>query len=310
MLTVLTWFWKQHKGRTSYQAHHVNIWADMVRRHLSLPHRLACVTDTPEGIDPRIDIIEPPGDFESVSIPTWPEPRPQCLRRIAMFRPDAARIFGERFVCMDTDCVVFDSLDPLFDTDADFKMYRGTSYDRPYNGSMLLMTAGARPQVYERFTPERAAFAGVQYLGSDQAWISYVLGRGEETWSHRDGVIWYESRHNIDAPVARVMFFPGSPKPWNLIREEWIAKHYHADPRAGRCLVLGYSPTLWQELDAALKRGHRRFDAVIASPEAAKYWPGKLLAVAAHDWDADSIVKMHGFSDVVFCGRSEFTRDW
>lgn len=304
MLTVLTWLWKQPDGRAAYTAEHVNIWAAMVRRHLAMPHRLACVTDHPEGIEAGVEIIAPPRDFEDVRIPTWGPDKPQCLRRLAMFRPDAGAIFGERFVSMDLDCVVAAPLDPLFEVADDFRMYRGTTDKRPYNGSLLLMTAGARPQVFERFTPQAAVAAGQRFVGSDQAWISHVLGWGEATWGREDGVLWWGSRHNADAPLQRLMFFPGTPKPWqvaDLNEDPWVAEHYRGG-RAGRCLILGYAPNVWAELDAVAAS---RFEAVIASPEAAAHWPGPLLATARNDAHAERLARMHGFSEVVFCGRTE-----
>src|SRR4051812_18068532 len=99
--TVLAWLWLQPDSLVDYSAQHVYIFADMVHRNLSIPHRVACVTDTPEGVDPSITIIPPPREFEDVRIPTWGEHKPQCLRRLSMFRRDAAEIFGQRFVCMD-----------------------------------------------------------------------------------------------------------------------------------------------------------------------------------------------------------------
>jgi len=216
MLTVLTWYWKQPGGRTQYTAQHVNIWADMVRRNLQMPHRLACVTDTPEGIIPSIDIISPPREFEEWRIPTWPQRRPQCLRRLVMFGPDAARIFGDRFVCMDLDCVIAGPLDPLFDVENDFRIFRGTSRGRPYNGSMMLITAGARPQVYEHLTIEGAALAGQQFVGSDQAWITHCLGPNEATWGYEHGVFAYRPSTRRHWAHCRVMFFPGHIKPWTL----------------------------------------------------------------------------------------------
>ncbi len=304
MLRVMTWFWAQPGGRTHYSAQHVNIWADMVRRHLTIPHRLACVTDIPAGIDPSIEIIDSPRDFEDVRIPTWGPDKPQCLRRLAMFAPDAGERFGERFVSMDMDCVIADSLDPLFDTDADFKMYRGTSGERPYNGSMLLMTAGARPQVYDRFTPEGAAEAGQKYVGSDQAWISHVLGRGEATWGPEDGVCWYSRMGMRLTPNPRLLFFPGTPKPWEVAdrnQNPFVVEHYRAEGR-GRCLVLGYGPTVWADAEAAMRDGP--YAAVIASPEAAEHWTGEVFAIARHDRHAERIARMNGF-EPVFCGRSE-----
>lgn len=218
-----------------------------------------------------------------------------------MFRPDAGEIFGERIACFDLDCVIGDSLDPLFDTDADFKMAVGTASSRPYNGSMILMTAGARPQVYEDFSFEGAVAAGSKYTGSDQAWIAHKLGPNEAKWTEKDGLCY----HGLPRPAnvaRRVSFFPGSRKPWDYQGDPWISKHYRLS-REGRCLVLGYDDTLWRDVDRALKTG--RFDAVIASPEAAEHWPGEILAVARTNRDAANLARMYGFDDVTWCGVKE-----
>lgn len=304
MLRVIAWLWRQPGGRTQYAAAHANAWAAMVRRHMTLPHRIACVTDMPEGIDRDIEIIAPPRDFEDVRIPTWHEGRPQCLRRIAMFRPDAAKIFGKRFVCMDLDCVIGDSLDPLFDVSDDFKMNAGTARRRLYNGSMMLMTAGARPQVYEQFTPEAAAAAGKQFVGSDQAWISHVLGPGEATWGPDDGVLWWGSPENARVGCRRIMFFPGQPKPWEVVadgKDAWVVEHYRADSR-GRCLILGSGPTVWDDAAVALSRYGKNMP-IIALPDTARYCD-KVVAVAEDDAQADRFARMHGF-DPIWCGRSD-----
>lgn len=302
MLTVLTWYWRQPGGRTNYQPLHVNIWADSVRRNLSIPHRIACVTAHPEGIDPSIEIIAPPGDFEDCRIPTWGEHMPQCLRRIALFRPDAASIFGERFVSMDMDCVISGSLDPLFDRPEDFVMYRGTNHVRPYNGSLVMMTAGARPQVYEQFTPEGAVNAGQRFLGSDQAWISHVLGPGEAVWDVKDGVHAWGKRNKWGDGEPRITFFLQAKKPWEYVDggDPFVCEHYHREPR-GRALILGYASRVWDDLEIALRDGP--YDAVIASPEVANYWPRTVDAIAHDDAHALRLARMMGFENYVFCGR-------
>lgn len=304
MLTVLTWLWAQPGGRATYTAEHVNIWAAMVRRHLRMPHRLACVTDMPDGIARHVDIIAPPGEFTGWEIPTWTGDKPQCLRRVALFAPDAASRFGaERLVSMDLDCVISGGLDPLFSRQEPIVLYKSPSgaapVARPYNGSMLMLTAGVRPEVYSGLTLQGAIEAGRLYPGSDQAWISYALGPGEATWCEADGVVWW-GRWFGDP--ARVMFFPGHPKPWQLLEQEpFIAAHYRG-ARKGRALILGYGRTLWTEVNRALRSG--RFEAVIASPEAARHWPAPVLAIAGDDLEAERLARMHGFADWVFCGRS------
>lgn len=301
MITVLCWFWRQPGGRAQYTAFHVNIWAAMVRRHLAMPHRIACVTDLTEGLDPSIEIITPPRDFEDWRIPSWGPDKPQCLRRIAMFAPNAAKTFGDRFVCMDLDSVISGPLDPLFETEAGFKIFNGTGGGRFYNGSMMMIRAGARPEVYERFTLEGAIEAGRHHVGSDQAWIAHCLGADEETWGDADGVHWWKSRNGRSGAETRVMFFPGGTKPWTE-DHPYIRQHYRGDD-ARRCLILGYAPTVWEEAESALKSGE--FDVVIASPEAAAQWPGEVFATVTSDRDADDLAAMHGFREVVVCGRSE-----
>ena len=304
-LTILTWLWRQEGGRASYLAEHVNVWADMVSRHLRRPHRIACVTDTPEGIDGSVEIIAPPGEFEGVSIPSWGKGKPQCFRRLVMFAPDAADLFGPRFVSMDLDCVIGGPLDPLFDRPEDFVIFNGTAPGRPYNGSMMLIRAGSRPQVYTRFTPEGATAAGRRFAGSDQAWLSHCLGPGEATWGPRDGVhFWrrFGARFPASDPNVRLLFFPGQPKPWEVVADgssSWVAQHYRRT-RSGRCLVLSYGPTVWRDAEAALADGP--FEAVIASPEAAAHWPVPVDAVARDDDQALRLARMWGFDDVVVCG--------
>lgn len=299
-LTILTWFWKQPGGRTEYTADHVNVWADMVRRNLSMPHRIACVTAHPDGIDPSIDIIAPPGDFEDVKLPTWGEDKPQCLRRISMFRPDAASIFGSRFACMDMDTIVMGPLDPIFDRDDEFIMFAGTTAHRPYNGSLLMMNAGARRQVYDRFTPDEAIKAGFRFVGSDQAWISYVLGRGEATWGPADGIHAYHSARNGNSET-RILFFFGSPKPWDLLQEDRIASFYRKTGM-GRAIVLCGGETTWSDAVEETQKG--KVDAVFSIESIAKLWPGHVTGVAQGPKAAAAKAFMLGYEEIALCGNS------
>lgn len=243
MITALAWLWTQPEGRATFTAEHVNIWADSFRRHCSLNHELACVTDMPEGIDPSIRIIDPPREFEDVKLPRWGGHRPQCLRRLSMFRPDAADIFGERILCMDLDSVIAAPIDPLIDRADDFIMFRGTAPNRPFNGSMMLLTAGARAKVHTDFTPEGAIEAGQKFVGSDQAWISHCLGWDEATWGPEDGVVTWGSLSSVKAQDWRIVFFPGSPKPWD-VRDEWIETHWRRNDE-------------WDELEISQRDGGR-----------------------------------------------------
>lgn len=291
-LTCLTWLWAQEGGRAKFSAVHVNIWAAMLRRHCTLDLDIACVTHTPEGIDPSIRIITPPGEWENLQTTRWKGGRPSCYRRIAMFRPDAADIFGERFVAMDLDVVISDNIDAILGRDEDFVIcgpsQRGMRWI--YNGSMMMMTAGCRSNVYTEFTPDKAEMASRRYVGSDQAWIAYSLGEGESTWGPEHGVVrWGQA-------AGPMMFFPGSVKPWDQLGNEWVAKHYRLD--SGRTgLVLGPKRTVWEDAE----RAKGPFDSVIAFPQPAQHWP-KVDAVADNMPHALALAGMLGIDDPVVCG--------
>lgn len=260
-----------------------------------MPHRLACVTHEDVRFD-GVEIIKPPREFEEVRIPTWGEHRPQCLRRLVMFRPDAAKWFGDWIICMDTDAVISGPLDPLF-TDHDFRIFKGTAPNRPYNGSLFMLRAGARAEVYADFTPERAADAGKQFVGSDQAWIAQRLGPDEPTWDARDGVSWWQGRADDN---ARVTFFPGGLKPWEM-DDPFVAEHYRRGP-GRRGLILGRGRSVWDDAEAALSGA--RYDGVIALREPAQHWPGDIEAVAENEAHAERLAAMLGFSEWTFCGRA------
>ena len=91
------------------------------------------------------------------------------------------------------------------------------------------------PAVYETFdpirSPERSKRNGCP--GSDQGWISYVLGRGRPVWDTGHGVysfwVHLENRHVTIPDNARVVFFHGHRDPWNEdVQAEypWICQHW------------------------------------------------------------------------------------
>ena len=224
MLHITCWLWSQNGYRKRFTAQHVNTLRNMVRRHLSLPHEFVCITDTPKGIDPAIRILRLP----EVPAVTWPASRPNCFRRLWAFSDAARHLIGERIVCMDLDCVVTGSLDPLFDRPDPFVIWKDAMHRNQYNGGFWLLTTGARRQVWDRFRGQASLRELRAKQGSDQAWISAVLGDREPTWTAKDGVYSFrkEVRPAAGLPEgARVVFFHGKPDPWETSLD-WVREHY------------------------------------------------------------------------------------
>lgn len=236
-LTIVTWWWRTPGYRSEFRVEHVNILRRMVARHYPDPHRFLLVTNQDTyGLDGGIVVVPDREDF--VDLPNLSRPGyPSCYRRLRLFDPvEAHSLFGARYVSLDLDMVITGDLRPLWNRSEDFVCWGGSNRSNPYNMSMMLMTAGARPLVWRNFDPERspklAKDAG--FFGSDQAWLCYALGPDEARWSHADGVYSFANdlRHMPGAALpkgVRVVVFHGHADPWmdEVKRSHpWVQQHY------------------------------------------------------------------------------------
>lgn len=234
MLSVVCWRWTPPPGyRSTFGPETVNTLFRMVARHYPHPFRFLCVTEKADGILPDVEIVPPWNDYADVPSP-YGRNNPSCYRRLRAFHPDIGSVFGDRFVSMDLDCVITADLTPLWHREEDFVIWGDTAKGTLYNGSMFLLSAGARAKVWTTFdpvkSPQLTRKAG--QFGSDQGWISYCLGPGEARWSTNDGV--YSFRNQI-APNrnglpanARAVFFHGRVDPWSSYGQSipWIRTHW------------------------------------------------------------------------------------
>lgn len=237
MLTVVTFKWEPEDPgyRSTFKGWHVDTLRRMVRRHYPHPHRFVCITDDPAGItEPDIEIFELWPDFSGLPNPSGRK-NPSCYRRLRLFAGDVESWLGERFVCLDLDCVITADMSDLWNRPEDFVCWGDTNKQNPYNGSMWMLRAGARRRVWEEFdpreTPIRTKRAG--FFGSDQAWLALALGPNEARWTAKDGV--YSYRNEIERSQsrklpadARAVFFHGRTDPWDSAAQRlpWVKEHY------------------------------------------------------------------------------------
>lgn len=233
MLTVVTWKWRAlGQYRSTFSPASVNALRRMVARHYARPHRFVCVTDDADGLDADVEIVPAWNDFADLRSPHGGA-NPSCYRRLRMFAQDIGDVLGSRFVSLDIDTVVVGDLAPLWDRPEDIVLWGELDQRSFYNGSMVLMTAGARPQVWERFDPARSPLEALRAgrFGSDQGWISHCLGRGEATWTTADGVYSYRVHvgpTGVIPPDARIVMFHGPVDPWTPEAQAlpWVQEAY------------------------------------------------------------------------------------
>lgn len=235
MLTVVCWKWKSPQGyRSTFLGEHVNILRNMVKRHLQLEHEFVCVTDDPTGIDEGVRVVPLWNDFEDLQSFVG-NTRPACYRRLKVFNAEAAGL-GERVLSIDLDAVITADITPLVDRDDDFVIWGDTARGTLYNGGFWLLRRGTRQKVWSSFDPLTSPMAtrAAGIIGSDQAWISYSLGKGQATWTVKDGVYSFrnhlKTRSSFDLPPdAKLVMFHGAHDPWDADvqhRYPWVREHY------------------------------------------------------------------------------------
>lgn len=208
-ITCVAWYWVQ-SNPPLYTVDDVYLLKRMVERNLTIPHEWICVTDRPHEFD---------SNFRTVPLCERTHRPGALFDKVEMFRPDSR--FGDRAISFDTDCVVTGSLDAIAGRGENLVMWRNPcripwegdntkAGQRPlYNGSMILITKGARPSVWHEFSHE--GYRGDQYYLSDK------LSRYEQHWSQADGVYRLAREDTPGSGIvdelpenARIVFFAGS----------------------------------------------------------------------------------------------------
>jgi hypothetical protein len=238
---IVLWCWKGKgrnpwKGRIDYGPALVNMQARAIRRNMSLPFELVCVTDYPaDQFDSSIRLVDATEHFGELA------DLGKCYRRLKAFDPSMKELFAPRFAWLDLDMIVVRDLAPLFDHPHSIRCWRSESLSgQPINGSIVQMDAGAHAHVWRDFdvgkTPAAARMHG--FKGSDQACMAYALGKDIPLWSWQDGVM-HLGRNCGRSGVpehARVIFTPGGAKMTDPIvqhRYPWIRPLLEQDTPTG-----------------------------------------------------------------------------
>ena len=237
MIEFVTFKWKPVEGyRSTFKAEHVNTLRAMLDRHYHAPHRLTCVTDDPEGIDSDVRCLPLWNDFANVPSPHGGK-NPSCYRRLKLWSTEAREIIGERICSIDLDVVITADITKVINRSEDYVLWG--DYVNPkthYNGSLQLIRAGCRPDVYDDFDPRISPIQTRQcgFHGSDQAWLSLKLGDAAPRWRISDGVASFRIHCSKflgrQLPkCARIVFFHGKHDPWDddiLKNYPWVREHW------------------------------------------------------------------------------------
>lgn len=158
-----------------------------------------------------------------------------CFVRLRMFDPAWQKIHGikpaDRLVCMDLDLIVTGGLDPLFDRPDDFTILQGVNSANPcrFNGSMWMLRAGYRPDVWCDFSFEAAQRIPFYEFPDDQGWFEHKMPNAG-AWKAADGVYAFRKPGwpacDRLPPHARLVAFPGHRDPSQFEHLDWVREHW------------------------------------------------------------------------------------
>jgi len=241
MIEFVTFKWKGPEGyRSSFGPEQVHVLRDMIRRNYSGDHRLTCITDDGSGIDPDVRVVDL-SEFDERGLGKYPSPHggmnPSCYRRLRLWSDDAKALIGDRICSIDLDVVITGDISPIVDRKEDFVLWGDYVNRRThYNGSMQLIRAGCRPDVYSEFNPVKSPRLTRQagFHGSDQAWLSLKFGASAPKWTIRDGVGSFRVHCHKYLGRAlpnglKVVFFHGQHDPWDehiQNQYSWVREHW------------------------------------------------------------------------------------
>ena len=233
--TIVCWKWEPIEGlprtkkHAKYTHEHVNALLFMLRKHISIPFRLLCVTDNPDGISAEVEIV-----------PLWEEFRGLggCFSRLVCFKKNF-NLFGSRFFSIDLDCVIVGDITPILRRKEDFIIWAPENNAKRlshYCGALWALDAGARPEIYETFDPKTRPpiCARNKYVGGSDQWqISVAASDNEHTFTKDDGIYNFVpdiKQGGAGLPVdATIVFFNGRHMPDDAaiqIRHPWVGQHY------------------------------------------------------------------------------------
>jgi hypothetical protein len=179
--------------------------------------------------DYRFHVLKPHPDDEALT------QIPGCFCRLRTFSPEWQAEHGieegDRIVCIDLDLVVTGSLDALYDRPEPFVILQGvnSANPNPFNGSVWMLRAGYRPDVWSDFTLEKASKVPWYAFPDDQAWFHHLMpdagAFGPEQGVYGFGKPGWPPGTSLPKN-ARVVAFPGHRDPAQFAHLEWMKRHW------------------------------------------------------------------------------------
>lgn len=219
MLTIVSWLWGQ-----KYDVGYVRRLAYGLQTHITQPYRTILLSDhlaSAGYFDEQVVI----SDLALLEMPG-------CFARLRLFDPEWQAKHGispgHRIVCIDLDVVVAGPLEPLFDRPEPFVILQGANSSNPgSNGSLWMLRAGYRPDVWSDFSIGAAMQLPCYQFPDDQGWFDAKIPDAAKWNCGPESGIWSFRKRGWPKDDrlpsgARLVVFPGWRDPAQFRHLSWI----------------------------------------------------------------------------------------
>jgi hypothetical protein len=160
---------------------------------------------------------------------------PGCFCRLRMFDPEWQEKHGfkDRIVSIDLDTIITGPLDDLFDRPENFVILQGANAANPcpYNGSIFMLRAGYRPDVWRDFSIKRSQEIKFHEFPDDQGWFWDKMPTAAGWKAGPESGIYAFQKpgwpKGDELPKGcKIVSFPGWRDPGNFLYLEWVRNNW------------------------------------------------------------------------------------
>lgn len=202
-------------GGDTYNHRYVNALATNIKKHVSVPHKIVCLTDDSSGIDQTIVKIIP----LKHGLPKW-------WSKVELF--NSANFDTPRVFYIDLDTVLVGNIDHILHGDGhQFVALRDFYHMFTLQTGIMCWNNGEFDHIYEKFIPRMHYFASPEI--GDHVWI------GENCTKHpaffqdiygNEIVSYKKDCKNGTVPRnAKIVCFHGNPRP-HAVRDEFVLSNW------------------------------------------------------------------------------------
>lgn len=189
-------------GGDTFNAKYVNALAGNIKKYITVPHKIVCLTDDVSGIDRSlVDIIKPLRH----NLPKW-------WSKIEMF--NSQNFDTSRVLYLDLDTVIVDNIDNIAKLDCNFIGIRDFFHMFTLQTGVLMWRNGKYDKIYTKFMENSDKI--IKSMHGDHEWIGQCVTEYEFLQDIVPNEVVSYKKHNLADKVperAKICCFHGTPRP-------------------------------------------------------------------------------------------------